>query len=246
MYSREEKLKFMKGIMWDYNIPPGHCLEVLEGTRKNAGHYNEATLFRKLIESYPWFTILNLLPLERLLELMTDKTIQSLRFKSITTHYEFIRSRLQKNLQLKTEFVNDIAYRWGKTIPITIGTKNNIPVDNIANILANKLTAMVSRDEPKDVFDIISISCFYHFNWKEIYKQAFEKQIMNEADIAMRLSTFPSEWMVEKPWLIEPVNRDEIKSKLEILADDFLFARDNSLGVGKMHILEAKPMTTDQ
>lgn len=99
MFTREEKLKLMKGLMWDYDIPPEHCLEVLEGTRKTAGHYNEATLFRKLIETYPWFTVLNLLPPERLLQLMTDETIHSLRFKPITTHYEFIRSRLQKNIQ---------------------------------------------------------------------------------------------------------------------------------------------------
>ena len=96
MYSREEKLKFMKGLMWDYNIPPGHCLEVLEGTRKKAGHYNEATLFRKLIETYPWFTILKLLSLERILELLTDQTIYSVRFKSLIPKYEFIRSRLHK------------------------------------------------------------------------------------------------------------------------------------------------------
>lgn len=99
MFTREEKLSFMKGLMWDYDIPLEHCLEVLEGTRKNAGHYTEATLFRKMIESYPWFTIMNLLPLDRILQLLTDKTIYSLRFKSITRHYEFILSRLRKNLQ---------------------------------------------------------------------------------------------------------------------------------------------------
>ena len=61
MYTRKEKLQLMKGLMWDYNIPPEHCLEVLEGTRQNAGHYNEETLFRKLLESYHWFTVLKIL-----------------------------------------------------------------------------------------------------------------------------------------------------------------------------------------
>ena len=96
MFPREEKIKFMKGLMWDYNIPPGHCLEVLEGTRKNAGHYNEATLFRKLIESYRWFTVLKILSTERITELLTDDIVKSLRFKSIRTNYEFIRKRLSK------------------------------------------------------------------------------------------------------------------------------------------------------
>lgn len=96
MYSREEKLSFMKGLMWDYHYPPEECLEVLEGTRKTAGHYNEATLFRKLIESYPWFTIIKLLPIERISELLTSDVIKTLRFQSIRNSYEFIRKRLSQ------------------------------------------------------------------------------------------------------------------------------------------------------
>lgn len=94
----EYKLSLMRNLMWDYNIPPEHCLEVLEGKRERAGHYNEATLFRKLIESYSWFTILSIITPERILQLLTDSTIQSLRFKSLSKRYEFLRSRLQKNL----------------------------------------------------------------------------------------------------------------------------------------------------
>ncbi len=94
----EERLNLMRSLMWDYNIPPEHCLEVLEGTREKAGHYTESTLFRKLLESFSWFTVLYVLPPERILRLLTDKNLQSLRFKSLTTRYEFIRSRLQKSL----------------------------------------------------------------------------------------------------------------------------------------------------
>lgn len=98
MHTREEKLKLMKGLMWDYNISPEHCLEVLEGTRKTAGHYNEETLFRKLLESYRWFTVLKILPVERISELLSEKVIQSLRFKSIRTAYEFVRKRLSESV----------------------------------------------------------------------------------------------------------------------------------------------------
>ncbi len=96
MAMREEKLKFMKSLMWDYNIPPEHCLEVLEGTRKNAGHYTEATLFRKMLESYRLFTILKILSNKRIAELLTDDVVKSLRFKSMRTNYEFIQKKLQR------------------------------------------------------------------------------------------------------------------------------------------------------
>ena len=98
MFTYKQKLDLMKGLMWDYNIPADQCLDVLEGKQLNVEHYNEVTLFRKLIEAYPWFTIMDLLSKERLLDLMTDQAIHSLRYKSLTTHYEFIRSRLQENL----------------------------------------------------------------------------------------------------------------------------------------------------
>jgi len=94
----EERLNLMRGLMWDYNIPPEHCLEVLEGTREKAGHYTETTLFRKLLESYPWFTILSIMQPKRILELLTDQTIRSVRFKSLIPRYEFIRTQLQQAL----------------------------------------------------------------------------------------------------------------------------------------------------
>ena len=98
-FTREQKLDLMRSLMWDYNIPPEHCLEVLEGKREFAGHYNEKTLFRKLIESFRWFTILKILPLNRIFELLSDDVIASLRFKSLSRNYEFIRDEIQKTLQ---------------------------------------------------------------------------------------------------------------------------------------------------
>lgn len=97
--SRAEKISLIQSLLWDYNLSAEQCLEVLEGTRENAGHYTASTLFRKLIESYAWFTILKILPPERILQLLTDQTIQSLRFQSLRLRYEFIRNRLQRILQ---------------------------------------------------------------------------------------------------------------------------------------------------
>ena len=96
----EERLSLMRSLMWDYNIPPEHCLEVLEGKREKAGHYTEATLFRKLLESYRWFTILKIIPPERILDLLSDNVISSLRFKSLSERYAFIRKELRRTLQI--------------------------------------------------------------------------------------------------------------------------------------------------
>jgi len=98
-FTREEKLSLMKSLMWDYDIPPEHCLEVLEGTRDKAGHYDEFGLFRKMIESYRWHTVIRILPPERVSELLTENLISGLRFDWLKKQYTFIKNELSRTLQ---------------------------------------------------------------------------------------------------------------------------------------------------
>lgn len=149
---------------------------------------------------------------------------------------DFIRIWVRDLTELKVEMVNDVKERWGE--PVYTG---NVPIDTVGNILANKLTALVSRDEPKDVHDIVTISCNYSFSWEEVFLYSLRKAIITEPDVVMRLSTFPVELMEEKTWLRAPVDLPDFKARLNRIADDFLLARDNSLGIGKTPIMEAKP-----
>jgi hypothetical protein len=95
-FTSAEKLSYLKSLMWDYDISPEDCLAVLEGRQEKAGHYTESTLFRKMIETLPWFTIIRILSAQRVLELLTDDVIRSLRFSSLTKRYVFVRDRLQQ------------------------------------------------------------------------------------------------------------------------------------------------------
>lgn len=56
---------------------------------------------------------------------------------------------------MKVEMVNDVPYR--------IGEPSSHPVlgllDTPANILANKVSALIDRDEPKDLADLWGFSC---------------------------------------------------------------------------------------
>lgn len=173
------------------------------------------------------------------------RNVLASKFKTLTDklllYDEFIRIWIEDNdCQLKIEFVNDVPYRWGNTELI-----NGIPIDTPGNILSNKLTALVSRDEPKDVFDIVHIALNYSFKWDQVFEHSVQKAIVAEQDVVMRLETFPVELFVTQPWLMSMVNTDTLKSKIKTIADDFLFARDNSLGIGKIPITEAKPIAKE-
>lgn len=151
----------------------------------------------------------------------------------------YVRLWINEPLPLKIDFVNEVPERWGR-----FNLYKGINVDNPANILANKLGAVVSRDEPKDVFDIMVISENYSFNWLEAYRQATKKQLMNETDIAMRLSSFPVSWFAGQSWIKQNIDPINCREKLDIIADDLLLGKDNSLARNKPHITDSVLITT--
>ncbi|MDD3563016.1 MAG: hypothetical protein RBQ87_08060 [Candidatus Cloacimonadaceae bacterium] len=90
-----EKLDY---LMWDYNISAQDSYEVLIGSKPMAGHYDQFSLFRKMLETFPWFTIMELLPLPRIKELLTEQVTTKLRSKQLQTRYEYIRDRLSATI----------------------------------------------------------------------------------------------------------------------------------------------------
>lgn len=138
--------------------------------------------------------------------------------------------------ELKIEFVNDVASRWGNSHLVS-----GIPVDNPGNILANKLTALIGREEPKDVFDIVAIAREYSFSWPDVFEKALNKAIISEPDIVMRLRTFPPEMIQTQRWHSGTFCLEEFKADLNTVCNDFLLAGENSLGKYKKHIAQAIP-----
>lgn len=90
----KERRKILKQISWDYNISPEEIDAVLKGEKKLAGHYTREKLFLKLIESYPWFTIINLFNLNEIKILLTSELISKLRSPALREKYGFVRKRL--------------------------------------------------------------------------------------------------------------------------------------------------------
>lgn len=64
-------------------------------------------------------------------------------------------------------------------------------IDNIHNILTNKITAIISRDEPKDVFDLITIADTIPIDWSTEVNRAREKALFEPDFFLYRLETFP-------------------------------------------------------
>jgi predicted nucleotidyltransferase component of viral defense system len=155
--------------------------------------------------------------------------------KTIVTD-EFARFFIEDNDSfIKVEFVNDVSYRAGAPVKSRIGN-----IDTVTNILSNKLTANVGRDEPKDVFDIVTIATNFSFSWQEMFKHAKEKAMINEIDVEQRLFSFPVSSLSNVDWLNKPLDSKIFEDQLRRIADDFMLGDNNSLGKNKTRIEDAK------
>ena len=92
----KEKNKLLKQILWDYDISTEDSEAVLNGEKKLAGHYTREILFQKMIESYSWFTIIQLFTPNDIQYLLTNQVISKLRSTALRQKYEFVQKRLHQ------------------------------------------------------------------------------------------------------------------------------------------------------
>jgi hypothetical protein len=91
-----ERNTILNQILWDYNIATEDIDAVLRGEMKQAGHYNQDMIFLKILESYSWFTIIQLFSPTEIKYLLTSQVISKLRSPSLRRKYEFVQKRLQQ------------------------------------------------------------------------------------------------------------------------------------------------------
>ncbi len=151
-----------------------------------------------------------------ILQKLLDEKIE---YKIISKVKDFSRILIEDDLQI--DFVNDRVYRYGKSNII-----NRFRIDNIENILSNKVCAIIDRDEEKDFFDLFAIAKNHSFNWENIFNICNKKQIVEKEVFVERIKSFPLIWL-EKIRLIQPFEIH--KSDIEKLIEDSIYGKDNSL-----------------
>jgi hypothetical protein len=126
-------------------------------------------------------------------------------------------------LSLQVDFVNDLVYREERPKRLDSG----IRIDTINEILSNKICALIDRDEPKDIADIIEI--FKHPNDFSLQKSlhlAEEKSELNFSLLIERLRTFPVS-LISKINYIENkrVSPEDAKIAIESIIKDLIRER---------------------
>jgi hypothetical protein len=108
---------------------------------------------------------------------------------------------LQDNVSLKIEMINDVPARVGSTITHPVLGR----MDSAENILANKVTALLAREEPKDLADIWGFCCQMDFSLKDAITNAQSKAAgIFPADLArVLLSARIADWEAVR-WINAP------------------------------------------
>ena len=147
-------------------------------------------------------------------------------FNVLTRADDFVRIVTTKDseINLKLDFINDIDYHYdGFEQDKKLGK-----IDNIQNILSNKISAL-TRLEIKDFVDVVFMARVFPFSWKNIIDQAIKKDSwVNPIDISKLFKTIDSKLLNLIKWTHSP---DEIKIErdFQIIAKDVLTGTDNSL-----------------
>lgn len=88
MPAMNEKLT---AIYWDMEVDPDQLSRLLRGDIEKVGHIDRVNLFRRLLATYDWYTLLALIPPDRLREALSDAVLEHLHPPSLRERYRYAR-----------------------------------------------------------------------------------------------------------------------------------------------------------
>jgi hypothetical protein len=143
----------------------------------------------------------------------------------ISTASNFTRLMVEKDgTPLKIDLVLDRVKRFGD-----FHDWKGINIDAIENILTNKLGAVLDRDEPRDIVDIICIAQAINFTWSDAVAAAQQKHAFESEELMYRLKTFPVHAIQNVPLIDLPPTREFWQPKIDTLLTDIEKGCENSL-----------------
>lgn len=114
-----------------------------------------------------------------------------------------------KENNLKIDLVNDYVFHEKNDY---VKLENGLLIDSIQNIFVNKLETSISRDEPRDLFDIYTILTNNKMDIEKSFDILIKKTNIDPKDIINKL----------KNTKIEQIQYNKINTKSDFIIKDFL------------------------
>jgi len=81
----------LTALCWDTDVDPDQLSRLLRGDIEKVGHIDRANLFRRLLTTYDWYTLLALIPPDRLREALSEAVLDDLHPASLKERYRYAR-----------------------------------------------------------------------------------------------------------------------------------------------------------
>jgi hypothetical protein len=81
-------------ICWDVDVDPEQIARLLRGEIGQVGNIDRISLYRRLLMTYDWYTLLALIPPDRLREALSEAVLDRLYPASLKNRYLYARSIL--------------------------------------------------------------------------------------------------------------------------------------------------------
>ena len=95
--SIDEKRKLISRVYWDREADIDYLIDLPEGKIRSTDKNDLNTLYRRLLNTFDWYTLLKLIPEERLEDALADKILKQLFPKSLNLRFQYARNILSKN-----------------------------------------------------------------------------------------------------------------------------------------------------
>jgi hypothetical protein len=90
----KEEVKYLTDVYWDTDVNPDQLYRLFRGDIERIGHIDRINLYRRLFMTYDWYTLLSLIPPDRLREALSAPVLDRLYPKSLKDRYLYAKSVL--------------------------------------------------------------------------------------------------------------------------------------------------------
>lgn len=88
------EVKYLTDVYWDMDVDPEQIRRLLRGEIDRVGHIDRINLYRRLFMTYDWYTLLSLIPPDRLREALSAPVLDRLYPASLKDRYLYARTVL--------------------------------------------------------------------------------------------------------------------------------------------------------
>jgi hypothetical protein len=94
MDTEEEVKQYLKMAFWDSTVDAELLYNILHNKSTTVEGITIDKIYLRLLESYSWYTILDIITLERVNEILSEKIVSKIWNKALRMRYEYARKLL--------------------------------------------------------------------------------------------------------------------------------------------------------